>query len=204
MYMKPNTANVVDFLTRWPLNIGPFATVTLCRDFNMVCHKPATESQMSGILSGLTIKKVMVRVGRGIYEQVNKPVAPAPAPSPLRLKLPAPAPSPLRLKLPAPAPALSIGGKGVKGVKLRLATPNPPQQQQKYVAYTKIDELAIELLLLLDNRGNGPMSYEERNKFMITIFSHTSKEFKKQKGVEMRIAALAVLVAYQEGNLISN
>jgi hypothetical protein len=184
--MKPTTANVVDFLSRWPLNTGHFATVTLCRDFNMVCHKPATESQMSGILSGLTIKGVMVRIGRGIYSQVNKPVAPSPAPSPLRLKLPAPAPAPA--PVPVPPTPLSIVKKGVK---LRLATPTSPQYkpQQKYVAYTEIDELVIEILLLYDNRGDEPI--KERNKFMFTVLKYASKEFKKQ--VEDRLAAFAVM-----------
>lgn len=77
-YDKSSSQNVLDFLHHWEkANTVGFSTRTLTNDFNKVCATKTTEGQMSGILSTLTKKGILVRRGRGIYclkEGFVKPV----------------------------------------------------------------------------------------------------------------------------------
>lgn len=67
-YDRSSSQNVLDFLHSWEKsNTVGFSTRTLTNDFNKVCATKTTEGQMSGILSTLTRKGILVRRGRGIY-----------------------------------------------------------------------------------------------------------------------------------------
>jgi hypothetical protein len=94
LYTKATSQTVTDFLHDWHRNTSAgFSLVTICRDFNRVSEVPVTEVQMSGILSSLRRKDIVIRKGKGIY-QVSPSIientkqdervtdaAPAPAPS---------------------------------------------------------------------------------------------------------------------------
>jgi len=67
-YDRSTSQNVLDFLHHWEKsNTVGFSTTTLTNDFNKVCATETTHGQMSGILSTLSKKKILVRKGRGIY-----------------------------------------------------------------------------------------------------------------------------------------
>ena len=69
LYTKATSQNVTDFLHSWHRNTSAgFSLVTICRDFNRVSEVPVTEVQMSGILSSLRRKDIVIRKGKGIYQ----------------------------------------------------------------------------------------------------------------------------------------
>lgn len=68
-YQKATSRTVTDFLHNWHRNKSAgFSLPTICRDFNQVSETPTNESQMSGILSSLRTKGIVIRKGKGIYQ----------------------------------------------------------------------------------------------------------------------------------------
>lgn len=68
-YQKATSRTVTDFLHDWHRNKSSgFSLLTICRDFNQVSANPTNENQMSGILSSLRNKGIVIRKGKGIYQ----------------------------------------------------------------------------------------------------------------------------------------
>jgi hypothetical protein len=92
-YDRSTSQNVLDFLHHWEKsNTVGFSTTTLTNDFNKVCATETTHGQMSGILSTLSKKKILVRKGRGIYclheGFIPKPSNITEAPQPTQIHIP--------------------------------------------------------------------------------------------------------------------
>lgn len=69
VYEKATSRTVTDFLHTWQRNRSSgFSLPTICRDFNQISTNSVTESQMSGILSTLRKKGIVIRKGKGIYQ----------------------------------------------------------------------------------------------------------------------------------------
>lgn len=69
IYGKATSRTVTDFLHTWHRNKSDgFSLLTICRDFNAISATPTNESQMSGILSSLKKKGIVIRKGKGIYQ----------------------------------------------------------------------------------------------------------------------------------------
>lgn len=69
VYHKATSRSVTDFLHTWHRNRSSgFSLPTICRDFNQLSEVPTNESQMSGILSSLAKKGIVIRKGKGIYQ----------------------------------------------------------------------------------------------------------------------------------------
>ena len=69
LYQKATSRTVTDFLHTWHRNKSTgFSLTTICRDFNQVSKTAVTERQMSGLLSSLKKKGIVIRKGKGIYQ----------------------------------------------------------------------------------------------------------------------------------------
>lgn len=92
IYEKATSRTVTDFLHNWHRNKSDgFSLLTICRDFNAVSAIPANENQMSGILSSLKKKGIVIRKGKGIYQVSPSIASEAPAPTPEIPEAPKPA-----------------------------------------------------------------------------------------------------------------
>jgi hypothetical protein len=71
----PQTGLVTDFLHNWPKKgCAGFHLSTICRDYNRTAEHKLNEEQMSGVLSGLARKGIVLRKGKGTY-QVSPSIA---------------------------------------------------------------------------------------------------------------------------------
>jgi hypothetical protein len=65
----PQTGLVTDFLHSWPKNgSAGFHLSTICRDYNRISEHKLNEEQMSGVLSALARKGIVIRKGKGTYQ----------------------------------------------------------------------------------------------------------------------------------------